>query len=136
VVQRVLHGAKGAVLVAAAHGELVAVGAADDHRVGGEQAFHHGGAVQAGEALQDARTGADLVVLVADVVLDAEHQAGQCTGIAGLHTGIHCIGLLQGALVEELQEGVEVRMLAGGGQCGLGGCGDRGAAGQGPRGPR
>ncbi len=45
VVDRILHVAEGAVLVAAAHGELVAIGAAQDHGIGSEQTLNHRGAV-------------------------------------------------------------------------------------------
>ncbi len=53
------------------------------------------------------------MVLVADVVLDAQHQPRQGTGLTGLQALVHALGLFAGAGVKGLQEGVQVGLFLG-----------------------
>ncbi len=117
----VLHRPVGAVFVGAAHGELVHVQLADDHRAALLQPGHGGAVVGRHEALKDLRGAGGTDPLGAEDVLKRHGNAGQQVGLAGGAFLIRGLGGGQGLLFAYGDEGVD--LLVGGGnalEAGLG----------------
>src|SRR6185312_16879976 len=112
---------------ARSHGELVAVGLADQHRTGGLEARHGGGVELRNVVFQDARAAGGAHAAGGEHVLDGDgrtRQRGQ--GIAAVGEGIDARGLLERPLAADGEEAVQVRVAFGDGVTGGGGGGGGG----------
>ncbi len=104
----IVRGKIGRVLGGRAHGELVGVGLAQDHRPGGPQFLNDGGAKGRHIVLQDARAAGSGQALDADDVLDGQGDAQQRVVLAGRPAPVCLGGLFQGQLGSKGQIGLDL----------------------------
>ena len=96
------------ILVAGAHGKLIAIAVADDDGLFVEQALDGGGVVAGGKTFEDMRGGGDLMSFITEYVLDAYHYTVQpAGGPARSSCGIQLTGPLQGLGGIDFHEGVQ-----------------------------
>ncbi len=107
-------GTKGGVLGAAAHGELVEVGLADDHRPGCPQALDDRGVVGRQPAGQDAGRARGGDAAGAQVVLEGHGHAGQRPRVLAPSGGdVDGVGGGAGGIGRHLVEGVQLAVARG-----------------------
>ena len=99
--------------VGRAHGEFVAVGAAQKHGTRGFQALYSRGRKQTFKRLQHFGAGRNPVAAVAKIVFQRHHHSRQRQGITGRQTGIYGRGLGASGFREQFNKHVEVSGLPG-----------------------
>ena len=110
-IHRIAHRAVGGVLVGRAHGELVAVELAQQHRPGGIEPGNHSGVIGRTKALQDPGTRRGRSAPHHQHVLDAHGNAGQRRQRVSLgRHGVHARSLLERAVLGQGQVDIQLRI--------------------------
>ena len=112
-VPRVLHRPVVGGLVRRAHGELVHVGLAEDHRAGGIAAFDHRRVVGRDEVVEHPRAAGGAPALGAENVFLRQRDAGQRAGLAARQALVGGTRLGQTLLGIDADEGVECWIVSG-----------------------
>ena len=110
-IHRIAHRAVGGVLVGRAHGELIAVELAQQHRPGCFEPGNRSGVIRRPVALQDPRTRGRGSALHHQHVLDAHGntcQRRQRVALGG--HGVHALCLLEGTLLRQAEIHIQLRI--------------------------